>query len=650
MTDDRNSIQQKTDFLSASLAVGTKPIFKEPHLIGDFVMWLEQNPNEGGRTTVFIRPWFQTDLSPQELTPAPINLRSRVHSYGGEPITFSIQNDQIHLVWINDCDGCLWSQYWLINHDFNIEKLDYLVKVNNPNCLSSKGDFCFAGGLIDVKRNRWLGIMEKNNKDYLVQFSLDKEYQEPLIIYEPKDFIGYLALSPNAEKLTWIEWQKPFMPWDASQLWLSNLDEFGGFLKCQLIAGQGVQDKKDVSVFQQVWISDEELVVSEDSSGWWNVMIANVDLNGGIFPDWHRCWPMQGESASPQWVFGMSTLAVIDEELVALICSEGVWKIFKLSKDGSKTLVKQPFTDLNGLAAKQGRIALIASSPSEEPGLLEIDLKSGDWKHSLPRKSIIQKESITVPKQIWFKGFQEKITHSWFYPPINNDCDPAPLLVKSHSGPTSMAKSGLNLEIQFWTSRGWAVLDVNYGGSSGFGRSYRERLKNNWGKSDIYDCAAAVKFLIAEGKVDKKMIAIEGSSASGFTTLGSLCFTDIYSVAACRYAVTDLISMIKSTHRFEQYYLDYLIGSFSEKYNIYKERSPINNANLISCPVIFFQGLKDNVVLPSQTIEMASALKKNNISVEIHTFAQEAHGFKDGKVKTSVLELTEKFFRKHLGI
>ena len=212
-----------------------------------------------------------------------------------------------------------------------------------------------------------------------------------------------------------------------------------------------------------------------------------------------------------------------------------------------------------------------------------------------------------------------------------------------------MAGCGLNLGILYWTSRGWGVVDVNYGGSTGFGRAYRDRLKGRWGEVDVFDCSAAAKSLVALGKADRQFIAIEGGSAGGFTTLASLCFTDVFSVGACRYGVSDLISMAQETHRFEMGYLDYLVGLWPNDCEIYQDRSPLNNAEKIDCPVIFFQGLKDKVVLADQTERMAAVLRKKKIPVELHTYAEEGHGFRDERVKIQVLEATEKFFRKHLS-
>jgi len=249
---------------------------------------------------------------------------------------------------------------------------------------------------------------------------------------------------------------------------------------------------------------------------------------------------------------------------------------------------------------------------------------------------------------LWFVGPNQNNVHAWYYPPLNSGILAPPLVVKSHSGPTGMARCGLDLEVQFWTSRGWAVVDVNYGGSSGFGREYRDRLRGNWGVIDVVDCTKAAQSLIASGKANKNCIAILGSSASGFTALGCLVSNEIFSIAACKYAVTDLISMANSTHRFEEFYLDYLIGNIESDFEKYIKRSPIANVNSINVPLILFHGLKDKVISAGQSIAIKDELLKRDIPVEINLFDNEGHGFKDGKNKIEVLKATESFFRKYL--
>ncbi len=635
--------------LSVHFALSHTTTIKEPHLIGNWVLWLEQRPHESGRTTALIRPWGELKQKGQELTPSPKNLKTRVHEYGGGVLAAAEKNNELIMTWIDDQDGCLWAQWWKGMDQEKGSSPSVLKQKHPPKRLSQSGIAPLADGIIDLSRERWIGLMEQGGKDFLVTFSLREENQSPKILHCAEDFAGYACLSPDQSQLAWVEWQKPCMPWDASQLWLGCFDNCGEIKEKALIAGDINNQNTDISVFQPTWSPEGQLVVAEDSSGWWNPMISSKPITNWETPCWTRPWGMHAETAMPQWVYGMRTFAWSGNNLLALSCEQGLWHLKELSCDGSINEIAQPFDDLAYLQAQPGRALAIASNPTTGTGILEIELDSGAWRHSPANIEVIKTNQISIPEPFFFKGYQGKETQAWYYPPIEKGGDlVAPLLVKSHSGPTSMARHGLNLAIQFWTSRGWGVVDVNYGGSTGFGRAYRERLKYGWGEVDVQDCASAAQALIDLGKAKKEHIAIEGSSASGFTTLACLCFQDLFKVGACRYAVSDLASMAKDTHRFEAHYLDSLIGPLPKNKKLYESRSPILHADKITCPVIFFQGLKDKVVPPAQTEKMANTLKNNNIPVEVYTFPDEGHGFRDSKVQIKVLEATEVFFKKHL--
>ncbi len=648
MDENAKNVMKHVKPLAAALALGEVPSFKEPRLIDQWLLWLEQRPNEGGRTSAFLRPWGNNEVEPQELTPAPINLRSKVHGYGGGVLSTHFDRDLLLLAWIDDCDGCLWTQSWKVLSTST--KDNWLRPVHSPICLSRPGDFALADGLIDRPRNRWLGVMEKNGRDFYVSFALNQVHQSPVVILRPKDFCGYGVLSPDGDQFAWVEWQQPSMPWEASQLYYGRFNHLGELQDPKLLIGNMPDSISSTSIFQPRWLKTGELLVSEDSSGWWNLIKIGPQFDSESAHSFSPICPMEAEFGMPQWVYGMSTTSLSGEHIIALKCEEGLWKIVLLNKEGLITELDQPFNDLAGLCADGDRVVAIASNPFKETGLLELDISAGTCTHTPARSSVLDEEQISIPEPFWFEGFGGKSTHAWYYPPINWDGNPAPLLVKSHSGPTSMAGIGLNLAIQFWTSRGWGVVDVNYGGSSGFGREYRERLKGGWGVVDVFDCSAAAKTLVSLGKADQELLAIEGGSAGGFTTLASLCFTDLFRVGACRYAVSDLVSMTRETHRFEAGYFDYLLGTWPKDRQKYFDRSPLLHAEKINCPVIFFQGMKDKVVPPEQTERMAEALRNKNIPVEVHTFSEEGHGFRDSRVRIMVLETTEKFFRKHLGL
>ena len=631
--------------LSARTALGRQPVLKAPQILGNWVLWLEQRPQEKGRTTAMIRPWQQPDKPAKELTQAPADLRCRVHEYGGGAMAAALMGDRLLLSWIDDSDRCLWLQTW---SGMRGETCEALRAETEPMRISAPGEEALGGGLIDQNRLHWLGVMEREGRDHLVSFSLNQCDQQPKVLHEADDFAGYPALSADGNQLAWVEWCQPAMPWDACELRWAQITRGGELKQVRTLAGSSPDAEQQVSVFQPMWQPDGSLIVAEDSSGWWNLMRHGDPA--GDRNQWERPWPMQAETAMPQWVFGMSTTAWDGEELLAAICSNGCWELKRLMADGSTSSVKQPFDDLNDLHADAGRAVAIASNDHTGQGLLELELASGEWMHTPASDATLPIGAISRGESFWFDGAEGRRTHAWYYPPLDGAHRDAPLLVKSHSGPSSMARRGLSLGIQFWTTRGWGVVDVNYGGSTGFGRAYRERLIGSWGVVDVQDCAAAATALVEAGRAHPERIAIEGGSAGGFTTLACLCFTNVFRAGACRYAVSDLTSLASETHRFEARYLDSLVGAWPQDRDRYEQLSPLGHAKSIRCPVIFFQGLQDNVVVPEQTERMAAALRSNGLPVEVQTFPNEGHGFRDSEVKVQVLEATEAFFRRHLGL
>ena len=628
--------------LGAAAVVGRTPVFKEPRLQGPWLLWLEQRPHEQGRTTLLLRRSGQPDdAEARELTPGPWDLRSRVHEYGGG--AYAISGGDV--VWVHDGDRCLWHL-----------RLDSCSgrSLEEPHRLTAPGERAFGCGLIDTSRKHWIGVQEAvvrhQLRDQLVAVPLTGG--EPQLLHQPADFCGYPSLSPDGRQLAWVEWQQPCMPWERSQLWLAHVNDAGALEGARPVAGSGPDDADAISVFQPLWIGPTELVVASDASGWWNLQ--RLDTSQG---QWQALLPLEAEFAMPQWVAGMATTAWDGQALWAAACRGGAWQLGRVNLApavvGSTAAwqpLEQPFDDLAGLSAEAGKLVAIASNPTTPQGLLELDLASGTWQHTPVAPCPLPLEAISEPEPLWFAGHGGARTHAWFYPPAGGSHPQAPLLVRGHGGPTSMAQRGLNLAIQFWTSRGWGVVDVNYGGSTGFGRAYRERLDGQWGIVDVVDCAAAALALVAAEKASGERIAIEGGSAGGFTALAALCFTDVFRAGASRYGVTDPSALASETHRFEARYLDSLIGPWPEARDRYEARSPLAHADLIRCPVIFFQGLDDRVVPPEQTDRMAAALEAGGIPVEVHRFAGEGHGFRSSATQIQVLETTEAFFRRHFAL
>ena len=672
--------------LAASQVVGAIPLWSEPRLQGGRLFWLERRPQDGGRTRLLMRPAGSVELpaSPtasappgQEITPAGADVRSRIHAYGGGAYAVGgspgglgtpagspaadVRADSV-LVWVDDGDRCLWR--------LDLPPLEsgaaaaptaspQTMAAAEPRRLTEPDpERRFADGLIDPARGRWIGVLESGEQEALVSVPLAGG--EPQLLRQPADFCGYAVLSPSGSHLAWIEWQRPAMPWERSQLWLGRLTPEGSLTDCRPIAGSMPGEGTAVSVFQPLWIPREgqpaDLVVSCDRSGWWNLerLEAAEALGAGEEPAWQPLLPLQAEFGMPQWVYGMATTAWDGEVLVAAACFEGRWHLGRLAVAGGGAFRWQPydlrFDDLAAVVAERGRLVAIAASPSDPAGFLELDTASGRWRHTPAAVSPLAAAAISHPEPLWFEGHGGRPTQAWYYPPRSGSHPGAPLLVKGHSGPTGMARTGLNLAIQFWTSRGWGVVDVNYGGSTGFGRAYRERLDGQWGVVDGADCAAAAAALVAAGRADSRRIAIEGGSAAGFTVLAALCGGAVFRAGACRYAVADLEGMARHTHRFEARYLDGLVGPWPEAAATYRERSPLLHADRIKVPVIFFQGLEDAVVPPDQTERMALALGERGIPVEVHLFPGEGHGFRDRAVQQRVLEATEAFFRRHLDL
>jgi dienelactone hydrolase len=623
--------------LSAAAVVNRTPSIREPRLEGGRLFWLELRPDEGGRTTLLVAPADEPAAS-VEITPGSWNLRSRVHEYGGGAYTVAAED----LVWVDDGDRCLWHL-----------ELDARSGMANgaPRRLCQPEERAFADGLIDRRQQRWIGVMEADGRDGLVAVPLTGG--EPEQLHAAVDFCGYATLSDDGRRLAWVEWEQPCMPWERSSLWLADVAVDGRLSGRRMVAGSRPGVGAAVSVFQPLWISNERLVVASDASGYWNLQLFDCRTDR-----WRALLPLAAEFAMPQWVYGMRSTAWDGHQLLAAACHEGDWSLGRVQLErpeaDSPTSTWQPldlpFDDLSDLSAENGRLVAVASNPTTPAGLLSVDLRSGAHGHQPVAACPLAAEAITVPEALWFQGHGGQITHAWFYPPLGGPDPEAPLLVKSHSGPTSMARRGLNLAIQFWTSRGWGVVDVNYGGSTGFGRAYRERLDRQWGVVDVDDCAAAARALVAAGKASAHRVAIEGGSAGGFTTLAALCFTDVFRAGASRYGVSDLRALAADTHRFEAGYLESLVGPLPEAERSYLDRSPLLHAEGIRCPVIFFQGLDDKVVPPEQTERMAAVLEARGLPVEVHRFEGEGHGFRSSAVQMMVLERTETFFRRHLNL
>jgi dipeptidyl aminopeptidase/acylaminoacyl peptidase len=573
---------------------------------GDDVFWLESRPLEGGRyVIVSCRP----DGSLYDLTPQGFNVRSLVHEYGGRAYT-------IH-------QGTVY----FVNYE---DQRIYTHKMGeSPKPLTAPSKIRFADLIVDATRNRLVCVQEDHSEPKqealtsLASISLVDGNVEMIIA--GNDFYSDPRFSPNGMFMSWTSWNHPNMPWDDSSIWAANVGRDGSLTNMRKVAGETGE-----SVQQPQWSPDGELFYISDRSGWWN-LYKHTDYEGE-----QTIAPREAEFGRPQWTFGQSTYAFISAgRILCTYCCEGVWKLAIIDAEkGSLTDCSLEFSEFQYVRATNTAAYLIAGSPVHPQTVCRFDFGTG--KCTSLRKSAdleVNEGYLSKAEQIKFPTTHGKTAYAFFYAPRNSDFtapngELPPLIVKSHGGPTAATTSTFSLAVQYWTSRGFAVVDVNYGGSTGYGREYRNRLNKNWGVVDVDDCCNAAKYLGEKRLVDPKRLAISGGSAGGYTTLCALTFRKTFSAGASHYGISDLEALEVDTHKFESRYTHGLVGPYPAAKDLYKERSPIHHAEKLNCPVIFFQGLEDRVVPPNQSEMMVNALKRNGIPVAYVTFEGEQHGFR----------------------
>ena len=574
-------------------------------LDGDDIYWVEQRPTEGGRNVVVQRT---PDGRTMERTPAPFNARTRVHEYGGA--AFSVHNGTLYFS--NFADQQLYRQ----------------EGDAAPQPLTHEENLRYADGVIDPARGRLICIREDHRVEgqeaVSTVVSIDLASGDTQVLVSGNDFYSSPRLSPDGTRLAWLTWTHPNMPWDGTQLWTGELQADGSLGHTFRVAGG-----KDESIFQPEWSPDGILYFVSDRTDWWNLYRFH---NGQIEPLCEKA----AEFGLPQWAFGMSTYTFASAEHVICTYTEnGTWHLASLDTQ-TKQLeeITTPYISISGIHVSSSTLVFSAGSPTEAASIAQLDLDSQQLT-VLRRSSDLTLDEgyLSRPQAIEFPTEQGRTAHALFYPACNQDYsapsdERPPLLVKSHGGPTAAAGSTLSLGIQYWTSRGVAVLDVNYGGSTGYGRSYRQRLNGQWGIVDVDDCVNGARYLVQRGEVDGKRLAITGGSAGGYTTLCALTFRDVFGAGASHYGISDLEVLARDTHKFESRYLDSIVGPYPEQQAVYQERSPIHFTDRLSCPLIVFQGLEDKVVPPNQAELIVTALRAKGLPVAYVPFEGEQHGFR----------------------
>jgi len=595
-------------------------------LDGQDIYWIEMRPSEGGRSVIVQRT---REGSIESLTPPTFSARTRVHEYGGGDYTVS----QGILYFSNSADQRIYRQ----------------LPGSEPQPITPAENLRYADSVIDRLRNRLICVREDHTiagreaVNTLVSLALDGSDQKVLI--SGNDFYSSPRLSPDGTRLAWLTWNHPNMPWDGSELWVGELTPDGSIRNAELIAG-GANE----SIFQPEWSPEGILHFISDRTGWWNLYCWR---NGNIIALCEK----NAEFGLPQWTFGMSTYAFANAHRI--ICSyteQGVWRLASLdTTTGILSPIETPYSTIKQVRATADQAVFIGGSPVESVSIVKLDLNTLHTE-VLRRSTNVTVDSgyLSIAQPIEFPTEHELTAYAFFYPPQNHDYvappgERPPLLVMSHGGPTGSTFSVLDLRVQYWTSRGIAVLDVNYGGSTGYGRAYRQRLDGQWGIVDVDDCVNGAKYLVDRGLVDGQRLMITGGSAGGYTTLCALTFRDTFKSGASYFGLSDLEADLLETHKFESRYSFRLVAPYPEGREIYYERSPVHFTDRLSCPMIFFQGLEDKIVLPNQSELIVGAMRARGLPVAYIAFEGEGHGFRRAENIKRSLEAELYFYSRIFG-
>lgn len=614
-----------TSDLIVSEAIG----FGQIAIDGDDTYWTEMRPAEGGRNVIVRRT---SDGQIADMAPAPFNVRSRVHEYGGG--AYTVANGEIYF------------------SNFEDQRIYRQSGDATPQPITSPGEMRYADFIVDSRRQNLICVREDHSLpgrepiNTLVSVGL-KDGQEIKTLASGADFYSSPRLSPDGSRMAWISWNHPNMPWDGTELRTARFEADGTLTESRRITGGS-----DVSILQPEWSPDGALHFVSDQGGWWNLYRWREGRADPLYET-------DAEFAMPQWQFGLSAYGFESANSLLCICNrQGNWELGRVNTEVRRLEpIEIPYTDMSriGLQVAAGRVAFGAGSPTVTPSIVELDLGTREIE-VLRRSSALDVDTryLSVPEAIEFPTGNGLTAHAFFYPPQNGDYaappeERPPVLVQSHGGPTGATSSVLDLTVQYWTSRGFAVLDVNYGGSAGYGRAYRERLDGKWGIVDVDDCVCGVQYLIDRGAVDGNRVTINGGSAGGYTTLCALTFRDIFKAGASYYGVSDLEALTTDTHKFESRYLDRLVGPYPERRDLYRERSPIHFTDRLSCPVILFQGLEDKIVPPNQAEMMVAALREKGLPVAYLAFEGEQHGFRRAENIKRCLDAELYFYSRIFG-
>jgi dipeptidyl aminopeptidase/acylaminoacyl peptidase len=623
--------------ITAAMLGSAEVRLSEPWLVGGALFWVESRPAENGRSVVVrADPWS----SPADVTPAGFNVRTTVHEYGGG--AYCVQGETVYFS--NHPDQRLYRS------DPDAEPV--------PLTADTGGRHRYADGRITDDGSWWIGIRERHEGggspaevvNEIVAVPTDGS-REPIIVASGRDFYSNPRISPAGDALAFLAWDLPWMPWDGCELYVGSFGEAFGPLGARHVAGRSGTE----SIWQPEWSPAGELHFASDRTGWWNLERVREETRQTLRP-------AAAEFGFPQWVFGERSYGFLQDGRMVCWYEQGGRQILAVldPETGELLDLDLPHSALRSgpqLAVDGETVAFIAGAPDLPAQLVRLDMaaRSVDVIRESSNVSV-DPRFLTRPEPIEFPTDGGDTAFALFYPPRNPDFvgpqdERPPLIVMSHGGPTGEATSILDLESQFWTSRGFAVVDVNYGGSTGFGRAYRERLYGAWGITDLADCVNATTFLVTRGDVDGGKLLIRGGSAGGYTTLCALAFTDAFAAGTSYYGISDLEPFATGeTHKFESRYTDTLVGPWPDAADAYRARSPIHSVDRLSTPMLLLQGAEDEVVPPAQAELMVKALRAKGIPHAYLLFEGEQHGFRRAETIRVALEAELSFYRQVLGI
>jgi dipeptidyl aminopeptidase/acylaminoacyl peptidase len=595
--------------ITSDLIVADTVGLGEIRLDGKDTYWTERRPQEGGRTAIVRRG--PTGNTTDAISPE-FNARDRVHEYGGGAYTV----DRGTIFFSNFHDDRVYCQ----------EPSGAVRPITSAEALR------YADFTVDRSRGRLICIREDHRVsgseavNTIVSLDIDGE-AEGRVLVSGNDFYSTPRLSPDGSRLCWLTWNHPNMPWDGTELWVAEIAPGGELFEARCVAGGPAGDE---SIFQPEWSPDGTLAFVSDRTGWWNIYRWRGE-------EVEAATNEEAEMGVPQWVFDMTSYGFVGPgRILCVVNRENLEYLAALDLEtGELARVETPYVAFSDIRVSANRAVIIGTSPTCPTEVAQLDLAGG--------KLDVLRTSATLPvgphyfsraHPIAFPTECGLTAHAFYYPPHNPDFvapegELPPLIVAGHGGPTSASAAGLELDgVQFWTSRGFGIADVNYGGSTGYGRAYRRRLNGRWGVVDVDDCMNAALFLVKEGLADPERLIIHGGSAGGYTTLSALAFRDTFKAGCSYFGIGDLEVFAHDTHKFESRYLETLVGPFPEQKELYRRRSAINYVDQISCPVILFQGEDDKVVPPNQTRLMVEALNRKGLPNAAIYFAGEGHGFR----------------------